>query len=219
MKDMKNEKRPWVPPQFATPEGIVGVGGDLRPLTLIRAYADGVFPWFNAGDPIVWWSPDPRAVFDLEQFHIPTRLRSTLKSGKFRVTINTRFGEVMRACAANRNEGTWITREMVEAYEQLHRLGYAHSLETWLGNELVGGIYGVAVGGFFAGESMFHRVNDASKVALVALRERLVERGYLLFDTQIINEHTRRFGAYEISREEYILRLRQAVKLKHVSFM
>jgi len=217
VKELIDDERPWVSPPFATPEGIVGVGGDLRPLTLIRAYSDGVFPWFNAGDPIVWWSPDPRAVFDLVNFHVPSRLAATIRSGKFRTTVDQNFGAVIRGCASERIEGTWITDEMINAYEQLHMLGYAHSLEVWIGEELVGGIYGVAVGGVFAGESMFHRVRDASKVALVALRNHLVGRGYQLFDTQILNDHTQRFGAYEIPRDEYLTRLRQAVKLR-ISF-
>jgi len=207
-----NRKRPWVLPEFATPEGIVGVGGDLRPAHLIEAYAHGVFPWFNAGDPIIWWSPDPRAIFDLHDFHVPRRLAATIRQGKFRTTVDQRFREVMEGCAAARDEGTWVTAEMIDAYTELHERGHAHSLEVWLGDELAGGIYGVAVGGFFAGESMFHRVRDASKVALVALLTRLRERGYELFDTQIINDHTAQFGAVEIPRPEYLRRLAKAVR-------
>ena len=204
--------RPWVLPEFATPEGIVGVGGDLRPGPLLSAYAHGVFPWFNAGDPVIWWSPDPRAVFDLQKFHVPRRLAATIKQNKFRVTADTRFRAVMEGCAAERDEGTWVTGEMIDAYTELHRRGHAHSLEIWLGDDLVGGIYGIAIGGFFAGESMFHRVRDASKVALVNLLTRLRDRGFELFDTQILNDHTEQFGAFEIPRAEYLQRLAAAVR-------
>lgn len=208
-----NRKRPWVLPEFATPEGIVGVGGDLRPEPLIEAYTAGIFPWYNPGDPIIWWSPDPRAIFDLHNFHVPRRLAATIKQKKFRITVNRQFRAVMEGCAAEREEGTWITVEMIEAYTILHQRGQAHSLEVWLGEDLVGGIYGVAIGGFFAGESMFHRVRDASKVALVSLLCHLRDRGFELFDTQIINEHTGQFGAIEISRADYLQRLAMAVRL------
>lgn len=204
--------RPWVPPEYATPEGIVGVGGTLDPDTLLAAYSAGVFPWFNAGDPVIWWSPDPRAVIPLDAFHVPRRLATTIRQNRFRVTADTRFAEVMRGCAENRADGTWVTDEMVAAYTHLHRLGHAHSVEAWQGEELVGGVYGVSVGGLFAGESMFHRVRDASKVALVALLTRLRNRGYLLFDTQIANDHTAQFGAVDIPRAEYLRRLAAAAR-------
>ena len=204
--------RPWVPPEYATPEGIVGVGGELYPETLLKAYSAGVFPWFNPGDPVIWWSPDPRGIIPLDSFHVPRRLAATIRQNKFRVTVNTRFTEVMRGCAENRDDGTWVTDEMVDAYTTLHRLGHAHSLEVWQGEEMAGGIYGVSVGGLFAGESMFHRVRDASKVALVALLTRLRDHGFLLFDTQIVNDHTAQFGAIDITRAEYLKRLRVAVK-------
>lgn len=204
--------RPWVPPEYATPEGIVGVGGDLDPDTLLKAYSAGVFPWFNAGDPVIWWSPDPRGVIPLDAFHVPRRLAATIRQNRFRVTVNTRFADVMRACAENREDGTWVTDEMVAAYTELNRVGHAHSVETWLGEELVGGVYGVSVGGLFAGESMFHRARDASKVALVTLLARLRDRGFMLFDTQIVNEHTAQFGAVNIPRAEYLRRLGDAVR-------
>ena len=206
-----NRKRPWVLPEFATPEGIVGVGGDLRPGPLVEAYTNGIFPWFNPGDPIIWWSPDPRAIIDLQNFHVPRRLAATIKQQKFRVTVDTQFRAVMEGCAADREEGTWVTVEMIDAYTALHERGQAHSLEVWIGEQLVGGIYGVAIGGFFAGESMFHRARDASKVALVILLTHLRDRGFELFDTQIINDHTAQFGAVEIPRAEYLLRLAKAV--------
>ncbi len=205
----------WNPPAAAGPDGLVGVGGDLRPATLVRAYADGVFPWFSPGDPILWWSPDPRGVFDLGRIHVSRSLARTIKAGKFRVTVNQAFRQVIEACATTRTDGTWITDEMIEAYTDLHAVGAAHSVETWLpgmdgGWQLAGGIYGVAVGGLFAGESMFHRATDASKVALVALTDRLRARGFTLFDTQMVTDHTATMGAVEIPRAEYLARLAAA---------
>jgi leucyl/phenylalanyl-tRNA--protein transferase len=218
-------QRPWIDPHLAEPDGLAGVGGDLKPVTLIRAYRDGVFPWFGAGDPILWWSPDPRAIIEPGGLHVSRSLSRLLRGSKFRVTVNHCFGEVIRACAVRPGEGTWITPEMIEAYEELHRLGYAHSLETWVrrdtdadGWTLAGGIYGVAIGGLFAGESMFYRVSNGSKVALAALCERLWSRGYCLFDVQMRTDHTARMGAIEISRAEYLRRLRQAVAKTDVTF-
>jgi leucyl/phenylalanyl-tRNA--protein transferase len=203
-------------PEFATHFGLVAVGGPLEPARVLRAYAAGIFPWFNEGDPVCWWSPDPRAVFELNEFHIPRRLARTIRSGKFRVTVNENFPGVIRGCA-DREDGTWITAEMIRCYETMHRQGHVHSVETWIGDDLVGGIYGVAIGGFFGGESMFCRVTDASKVAFVALVHQLQERGFALFDSQILNDHTRSLGAIEIPRDEYLQRLRKAIRLP-VSF-
>lgn len=190
--------------------GLVAVGGDLHPERLLAAYRQGVFPWYDEDLPILWWSPDPRAIFELDRMHVPRRLLRTMRSGGFHVTIDQAFGQVMRGCA-DRSEGTWITADMITAYERLHRLGYAHSVEVWEGETLGGGLYGVALGGFFAGESMFTRIRDASKVALVTVAQRLRDRGYLLFDTQFRTEHTTRFGAVEIPRKEYLHRLREAL--------
>lgn len=198
---------PWLADEF----GLVACGGDLRPKRLLTAYRRGIFPWFSEGDPILWWSPDPRAVFPLEQFHVPRRLRRTIRSGRFSVTINQSFAAVIQGCA-DREEGTWIVPKMQSAYQELHRLGHAHSIEVWHDDALAGGLYGVAINGFFAGESMFTRITDASKVALVFLVERLRERGFLLFDTQFVTEHTSGLGAVEIPRKEYLRRLKQALK-------
>ena len=198
-------------PERADASGLVAVGGDLEPTTLLHAYGAGVFPWFGAGDPILWWSPDPRAVIELDGLHVSRRLARTIRSGKFRVTVDRCFPRVMRACGETRPEGTWVTGEMLAGYTELHRAGHAHSLEVWQGEELAGGIYGVAVGGLFAGESMFSRVSDASKVALVALVERLKQCGYELFDVQILNDHTASLGAFEVARDEYLRRLADAV--------
>lgn len=229
MNDGKNRRRPWVSPTLAGPDGLVGVGGDLRPGTLIRAYSEGVFPWFNPGDPILWWSPDPRGIIELDGLHISRSLARTLRSGKFRITVNTAFGDVIRGCAVRPDGGTWITAEMISAYETLHQLGHAHSLETWVAAEpdspagtdwqLAGGIYGIAIGGLFAGESMFYRVTDGSKVALAALVQRLREHGFELFDVQMTTEHTATMGATEIPRSEYLERLQAAVGKSGVSFL
>ena len=214
-----DEAWPWLTPDYASPEGIVGVGGDLTVATMLEAYRNGIFPWFNDGDPVIWWCPDPRAIIPMDTLHIPKRLKSVLKSGRFRHTLNQDFEGVIRGCRDVRiDEGTWITEEVVEAYCELHRLGHAHSLEVWEGDLLAGGIYGVAIGGCFAGESMFYRVPEASKCALVWMVEHLLKRGYVLFDTQIINEHTERFGAIDIPRDNYMAMLHEALLLKDVRF-
>ena len=184
---------------------------DLRPATILRAYRHAVFPWYNEGDPLLWWSPDPRAIFEFDRFYLSRRLMRTIRSDKFRLTINQAFSEVMHGCA-ERDE-TWITADMIEAYVRLHHLGYAHSIEVWLGGQLAGGVYGLALGGLFAGESMFFRVRDASKVALAYLIEYLRVRGFVLFDTQVLTEHTARLGAIEIPRTEYLARLQKALEV------
>jgi len=214
---------------MADADGFVGVGGDLSPITLLRAYSDGVFPWFNDGDPILWWSPDPRALIELQStdteesgyggLHVSHRLARTIRSGKFRVTINQCFTRVMRSCGENRDGGTWVTPEMLAAYSEMHRLGHAHSVETWYGDELAGGVYGLAIGGLFAAESMFYRVTDGSKVALAALVSRLRERKFVLLDVQMKTPHTERMGAVNISRTEYLRRLRKAVQVSGVNFV
>jgi leucyl/phenylalanyl-tRNA--protein transferase len=204
---------PALDPELADETGLVAIGGDLQPKTLLTAYCHGVFPWFNEGDPLLWWSPDPRAIFELDGLHIARRLARTMRSGKFSLTIDRDFGGVIRSCA-ERAEGTWITPEMIQAYERLHQFGFAHSVETWREDKLAGGIYGVAIQGFFAGESMFTRVRDASKVALAYLMSRLRERGFQLFDIQFVTEHTARLGAVEIPRSEYLKRLRAALASK-----
>ena len=199
-------------PEAADEHGLVAIGGDLRPETLLDAYRHGVFPWFDEMTPICWWSPDPRTVLPLDGLHVGRRLARTLRSGRFTVSVNRDFAGVIRGCT-EREEGTWITSEMVTAYERLHALGHAHSVEVWQDGELAGGLYGVAVGGLFAGESMFHRRTDASKVALAALVGRLRERGFVLFDVQMTTPHLLRMGAIEIPRAEYLERLREAVVL------
>jgi leucyl/phenylalanyl-tRNA--protein transferase len=199
-------------PEAADEYGLVAIGGDLRPETLLEAYRSGVFPWYDVSTPICWWSPDPRAILPLDGLHVSRRLARTLRSGPFQMTVNRDFAGVIRGCSV-RDEGTWITPEMVEAYERLHALGHAQSVETWQEGELVGGVYGVAIEGFFAGESMFHRRTDASKVALVTLVERLRACGFMLFDTQFLTPHLARMGAVEVPRSDYLHRLRTAISL------
>jgi leucyl/phenylalanyl-tRNA---protein transferase len=219
MKNFPLDDRPWISPDLADEEGLVGVGGDLTSSTLIKAYTDGVFPWFNEEDPILWWSPDPRAVIEFDTLHVSRSLARTIRKNCFHVTIDYCFDLVMRECGQRRVEGTWITESMLAAYGELHRMGQAHSLEVWHGDELAGGIYGVGIGAFFAGESMFHRVTDGSKIALVSLLQYLQHRGYELFDVQMTTEHTQRMGAVEIPREHYLKRLRAAVQKSHVRFV
>jgi leucyl/phenylalanyl-tRNA--protein transferase len=182
---------------------------------LLDAYRHGIFPMaVDKAGHIGWFSPDPRAVIPLdERFHVPHGLRRVLKQKKFEVSFDTEFPAVIRECA-KRREGTWISRQIIESYCNLHRLGHAHSVETRLAGKLVGGLYGVHIGGAFFGESMFHRATDASKVALVALVERLRERGFALLDTQWLTPHLAQFGTYEISRREYLYRLRIAVGME-----
>jgi len=203
---------PLLFPELADEYGIVAVGGDLSPERLLTAYRRGVFPWYDTTTPILWWSPDPRAIFEIGGLHISRRLQRTIRSGKFRLTIDRDFASVIRGCADRPGDGHWITPEMVTAYETLHRLGYAHSVEVWSAGILAGGIYGVAINGFFAGESMFSRVSDASKVALAFLMEHLRSRGFQLFDIQFLNPHTASMGAVENPREEYLERLGQALR-------
>jgi leucyl/phenylalanyl-tRNA--protein transferase len=203
-------------PERADETGLVAVGGDLEPMTLVLAYRSGVFPWFGPDDPILWWSPDPRTIIELDGLYISRRLARTVRSGKFKVTVNQAFGAVIRGCA-DREGGTWITPSMIAAYQRLHRLGIAHSVEAWHDNELAGGVYGVALGGLFSGESMFSRVTDASKVALAFLFEHLRQRRFVLFDSQVVTAHTARMGAIEIPRPVYLTRLRAALRC-HTSF-
>ena len=179
---------------------------------LLQGYRLGVFPMAMEDDSIAWFSPDPRAIIPLEDFHVPHALRRVARKNIFEIKIDYRFGEVIRGCAKRRD--TWINREIIESYERLHEMGHAHSVEAWTKNKLAGGLYGVAIGGAFFGESMFHRVTDASKVALVALVEHLRAKKFALLDTQWTTPHLERFGATDISRERYLKLLRHAVELQ-----
>ncbi|MFN8486099.1 MAG: leucyl/phenylalanyl-tRNA--protein transferase [Caldilineaceae bacterium] len=185
----------------------------LTPQLLLAAYSQGVFPMGHDDGEIYWYDPDPRAILPLDTFHVPRSLKQCIQRGGFTVRLNTAFRAVMLACAAPApgREHTWITPEIVDTYCVLHEYGYAHSIETWIDGRLVGGLYGVALGGLFAGESMFSHVTDASKIALVYLVDCLRTKGFVLHDTQFMTKHLRRFGAIEIPREEYHQRLAQAL--------
>ncbi len=185
----------------------------LDPALVVRAYREGIFPMAMESGEIGWFSPDPRGVIPLDSFHIPTRLARAVRSGRFDIHVDRAFEDVMRACAEREDDdGTWISESIIECYVTLHRLGIAHSVETWRGDELVGGLYGVHLGGAFFGESMFHRATDASKVALVALVDRLRRRNFRLLDIQWVTPHLEQFGAIEIPQEEYLGLLRKALK-------
>jgi leucyl/phenylalanyl-tRNA--protein transferase len=196
----------------APASGLVAVGVDFRPGTVLRAYRNGIFPWPQSEDQVGWFSPHPRTIFPLEKpLHWSRSLRRTLRTHPFRISVNTAFEEVMNACGTARPGGTWIIPELIAGYVKLHELGWAHSLEVWENELLVGGIYGVSVGAAFAGESMFHRRTDASKIAFATLAERLKESGYLLFDAQVKNPHLTSLGCVEIKRTDYLERLAKAV--------
>ena len=180
---------------------------------LLSAYREGIFPMALEDGEIGWFSPDPRGVIPLDAFHVPRRLQRVVRSDEWVVRVDTRFEDVVRACAERPAEGTWISREILESYVELHRQGRAHSVEVWRKEALVGGLYGVHLGAAFFGESMFHRVTDASKVALVALVERLCARGFVLLDTQWTTRHLEQFGATEIPRQEYLLKLKEALRV------
>ena len=213
------DERLWFPDALrARNDGLVAIGGDLSVERLILAYRSGIFPW--TVDPITWWSPDPRGIFELENFHISRSLAYELKRGRIRVTFNTNFEAVIRGCAEAPRDGdsTWISEEFIRAYIRLHHAGHAHSVEAWMNDELVGGLYGVAVGGLFAGESMFHRVSNASKVCVARLVERLNQNGFVLFDTQMVTTATTQLGAIEVRRPRYLERLAVAVEKPECGF-
>jgi leucyl/phenylalanyl-tRNA--protein transferase len=199
------------------PNGLLAVGGDLSPGRLLDAYRHGIFPWFAAGDPILWWSPDPRMVLFPAELKVSRSLAKTLRNRRYEVRFDHDFDAVIRSCAAPRDgqPETWITAEMRAAYGRLHTLGYAHSVETWIDGELAGGLYGVAVGAAFFGESMFTRVRDASKIALVHLVERLRAAGFGMIDCQMRTAHLSSLGAREIPRAEFAKRLKELVDYGH----
>lgn len=192
-------------------DGLVAIGGDLRPERLIAAYSAGIFPWYGEGYVPMWWSPDPRALLDRAHLHVARSLAKRMRRGGFAITWNRAFGRVMHECGRGRRGGTWIIPEMVDAYVRLHALGFAHSLEVWRGAELAAGVYGVQVGGLFAAESMFHRCTDMSKVALATLVHALDRAGIQLLDVQFATPHLQSLGAFEVSRAEYLRRLAVAV--------
>lgn len=197
------------------PNGLVAAGGTLDAHTLIEAYSAGIFPWFNDDrDAILWWSPDPRAVVDPQAPRVPRSLAKRIRSGCFQVTADQAFAEVIAECAAQRanGDGTWITTKMNDAYLELHRLGYAHSVEVWENQQLVGGLYGVALGGVFFGESMFSRRRDASKVGFVRLAKELADHDFGLIDAQVSSLHLTSLGAIDVSRREFLTTVAELLK-------
>ncbi len=200
------ERFPPVSAALDEPQGLLAAGGDLSPARLLAAYRRGIFPWFSPGEPVLWWSPDPREVLPPARFHRSRSLRRTLRRGEFTVTEDRDFPAVMTACAAARKaaQGTWITEDMQAAYLALHRLGHAHSIEVWLGQDLIGGLYGVRCGKVFSGESMFSRRDDASKVALSWLADRCPERGVALIDCQMPSAHLRSLGSGPMPRRQFV---------------
>lgn len=208
----------WFPPlerALDEPAGLLAAGGDLSTARLLAAYRRGIFPWYSPGQPVLWWSPDPRAVLFPEEFHCTRSLAKTLRNGGFDSAIDRDFRGVIEACAAPRPQsvGTWITPEMLAAYVELHRRGYAHSVETWRGGELVGGLYGVRLGGVFFGESMFSRERDASKVALARLVEACMACGIVMIDCQMASTHLDSLGSRRIPRARFQAVLREQVSL------
>lgn len=201
---------PPVERALTEPNGLLAIGGCLDPDWLLEAYRNGIFPWFSPGQPILWWSPDPRMVLFPDRLEVSRSLDKLVRRGVYTVTIDRAFGRVIRACSEPRDAdgGTWITEDMIEAYTRLHELGHAHSIEAWFEGELAGGLYGVALGRVFFGESMFFRRRDASKVAFVQLARQLRRWGFGVIDCQMSTEHLRRFGAVEIARTEFMELLR-----------
>ncbi|WP_417595111.1 leucyl/phenylalanyl-tRNA--protein transferase [Oceanospirillum sp.] len=208
------EQPPYFPPvteALADPQGLLAFGGQLNAQWLLTSYHQGIFPWFNPGEPILWWSPDPRMVIFPEHFKIRRSLKKTLRKQPFEITFDTAFAEVLNGCAAARNytDETWITEEMRSAYQELHQMGHAHSVEAWQDGKLVGGLYGVAIGRIFCGESMFARATDASKVAFVHLIQQLKAWQFELIDCQVYSDHLASFGAEEVDRACFLDYLKQ----------
>ena len=200
-----------------TPNGLLAWGGDLHPHRLLSAYRAGVFPWYSEGQPVLWWSPAPRCVLFPQDVYLSRRTRRRFNRGDYRLTADSAFEQVIRACAEPRGgeSGTWITRDMIEAYCRLNSMGYAHSVEVWLDDDLAGGIYGLAIGSVFFGESMFSRHTDGSKIALVALCKQLVAWDFGLLDCQVGNPHLYRMGAVDISRREFESLLARLIPIRH----
>ncbi|MBV7314585.1 leucyl/phenylalanyl-tRNA--protein transferase [Shewanella sp. NIFS-20-20] len=208
---LEHQHSPFPAPELALsePNGLLAVGGDLSSERLLSAYYHGIFPWFNQDDPILWWSPDPRAVFVPGDIHCSASLRKYLSKQPWRFTVNHAFSQVIQACAAPRQKqaDTWISPNIIEAYEQLHQLGRAHSIEVWHDQQLVGGLYGIDLGQAFCGESMFHFATNASKAAMMALQQHLIGFNYQLIDAQVMNPHLVSLGAKNISRHQFLTRL------------
>ena len=210
---LDNMPFPPVDQALDKPNGLLAVGGNLSPERLLDAYRHGIFPWFNTDEPVLWWSPDPRMVLFPQEFKVSRSLRKTLRNKQYEVRADSAFEQVMRACAEPREgqDGTWIHEEMIAAYTALHRMGHAHSIETWIDGELAGGLYGIAIGHMFYGESMFSRRTDASKIALAHLAKQLARWNFGMIDCQMNTHHLASLGAREIPRTEFIVRLRELI--------
>jgi leucyl/phenylalanyl-tRNA--protein transferase len=197
-------------PRLATPQGLLAVGGDLSPERLVLAYELGIFPWYGQDEPILWWSPNPRCVLFPDRVYVSRRLERIIRQGRYRLTCNRAFDQVIRSCArvrSQKGEETWLVEDMQRAYLRLHELGLAHSVEAWEGDDLAGGLYGVAFGKFFFGESMFHLMPNASKVILAELSRYMANHGFDLLDCQVANPHLTSMGACQISRDKFLERL------------
>lgn len=211
---LNEDPEDFPPATAADVSGLLAVGGDLTPRRLLAAYRSGIFPWYSEGQPILWHSPDPRFVLEPEQLHVPKSLRKTMRHGEYEVTFDRAFADVIDACAETPRpgqDGTWITEEMRDAYVELHRLGFAHSIESWKNGSLVGGLYGVSLGAAFFGESMFAHAPDASKVAFATLVDQLVAWKFTLVDCQVETEHLARFGAQPWPRRRFLQALKTAL--------
>jgi leucyl/phenylalanyl-tRNA--protein transferase len=209
------DQRLVFPPVELADDGLLAVGGDLRPERLLLAYSEGIFPWYGKNLPILWHSPDPRMVLLPDELIVNRSLKKQIKRAPYQLKLDTAFADVLEGCADSPRpgqQGTWLIPDMVTAYVRMHELGFAHSAEAWLGDELVGGLYGVGLGGCFYGESMFARAPDASKIAFVTLVEQLTAWGFTLIDCQVHTEHLERFGAREISRADFLARLKVALE-------
>jgi leucyl/phenylalanyl-tRNA--protein transferase len=207
------------PVELSTKEGILAVGGDLSTRRLITAYKNGIFPWYSDGEPILWWSPDPRFVLFTDELYVSKTMRQVLNREIFTVKFDTAFREVITACKKTkrkRERGTWITDDMLEAYCNLNELGYAHSIEAWSDGKLAGGLYGISLGGCFFGESMFSARSNASKAALIVLTRKLNEHGFMFIDSQVYTEHMESMGARDIPRDEYITLLKKGLKQRTI---
>lgn len=216
---------PWLDPNIiafpdtnqalVSPNGLLAAGGELTPKWLLKAYSQGIFPWFSEGEPILWWSPSPRTIIDIDQLHISKSLKKALKKKNYSISFDKAFREVVDNCAQPRQDqedvGTWITPEILDAYHLLHKQGYAHSVEVWNGDNLVGGVYGVALGKVFFGESMFSHQTNSSKIALVHLVEQLKEWHYVAIDCQVHNNHLESLGATQVPRMEFETLIKQQV--------
>lgn len=199
-------------PSLAEGDGLLAAYGDLSPERLILAYKNGIFPWFSEGEPILWWSPDPRFVLYPKDIKISHSMKKVLKNNIYRISFDTCFRDVISSCSSTRKE-TWITKDMIEAYCKLHELGHAHSVETWYGDKLVGGLYGISIGKCFFGESMFSIMDNSSKVAIITLCKKLENEGFIIIDCQVYTKHLESLGAVNISRKEFLKILKHGIKL------